>query len=660
MMMVNKHRQLYRITGWDALRQRGDRRLIAVLLGTSLLVLMLSADVASLGAPRTEYQVGVERNVQVRMRDGVHLATDVYYPVENGRRLEGKLPAVLVRTPYNKAAWGVRFTKFFAQNGYLSVAQDCRGRFESEGEFFPFVDDPADGYDTIEWLASHPWCNGKVGMHGVSYMAWVQFHAATQNPPGLVTMIPNEGPINAYHYSMRCGGALHLGLLQWILSVAKNGKEARENPAAGEAIAAMASGRTFLEWCEKIPWRRGETPLAMTPAYEDAAFKLYFENNDYTDFWRQPGLAMDEHFHNYPDIPILWCVGWYDWYPRTICDGYQKMVAMGRKNQYLLIGPWTHNRFNATIGDVNFGDQGAPVRSYDDFLDLELRWFDHWMKGDAHADVGPPAKVFMMGGGDGRRAANGRLNHGGRWTYADTWPPQNVEPVNLYLGPDHSLSRARPTRQRSSTTYTYDPRNTVSSNGRCIVAYVPKITRGFSGMGPRDQVELPTLAGHGVPGRRIAKRDDVLVFQTPPLADDVSISGNVKAKLWVSSDAPDTDFYVKLIDQYPPSDDYPEGYAFPASEGILRARYRDSWAKPALMEPGKVYPIEIALEPCANLFKAGHRVRIDVYSSSFPNFDINRNTGDPNERKWRIANNTIHHDAKHPSSIVMPVVPSAE
>ncbi|NQT17110.1 MAG: CocE/NonD family hydrolase [Planctomycetes bacterium] len=631
------------------------RRFCALAVGMGTLVLTLTIDLGLLHAERPRYEVGVQRNVQVRMRDGVHLATDVYYPVEDGRRLEGRLPAVLMRTPYDKSRWGVRFTKFFAENGYLSVAQDCRGRFASEGEFFPFVDDPNDGYDTIQWLAAHPWSNGKVGMHGVSYMAWVQFHAATRNPPGLVTMIPNEGPINAYHYSLRCGGALHLGLLQWILSVARNGNEARLDPAAARAVSAMASGRTFLEWCERIPWTRGETPLAGTPAYEDAAFKLYFEENDYTDFWRQPGLAMDEHFESFPKMPILWCVGWYDWYPRTICDGYQKMVAMGRKNQHLLVGPWTHNGFNATIGDVNFGDRDAPVRSYDDFLELELRWFDRWLKGDATADVGPPTQVFMMGGGDGRRAANGRLNHGGRWTYGDVWPPTGAVPTSFYLGPNHTLSKAKPDAKRASTSYAYDPRNTVSSNGRCIVAYAPKLTRGFSGMGPRDQVELATLPGHGVPGRRIAERDDVVVFQTPPLADDVSISGNVTAKLWVSSDAPDTDFYVKLIDMQPPSDDYPHGYAFPASEGILRARYRESWEKPTLMNSGEIYPIEIALQPCVNRFLAGHRIRLDVYSSSFPNFDINRNTGDPNDRTCRIANNTIHHDASHPSHIMLPL-----
>jgi len=624
-------------------------------------VLLSACGIGSTEAAQpAKYEVGVDRNVRVCMRDGVHLATDVYYPMQDGRPLPGKRPAVLMRTPYDKTRWGVRYTRFFAEQGYLSVAQDCRGRFESEGEFFPFVDDPEDGYDTIEWLARHPMCNGKVGMHGVSYMGWVQFHAATQHPPSLVTMIPHDGPTNAYHYSLRSGGALHLGLLQWILSVARNGKEAQADPAAARAIAGMGSGRAFLEWCDRIPWQRGQTPLRLTPTYEDAAMKLYFENYEYNDFWRQPGLGMSEYFDDFPDMPILWVVGWYDWYPRTISDGYQTMVAMGRKNQHFLCGPWTHNNFRPAAGDVHFGTRGAKVRTYDDFLQVELAWFDRWLKGDTEADLDSPVSVFVMGGGDGTRADDGRLNHGGTWHYGNAWPPEGVRPTSFHLHAGGVLATSEPAEPTASTTYTYDPRNTVSSNGRCIIAYAPEITRGFGGMGPRDQIELPTLPGHGTPGRPIAERPDVLVFQTPPLPDDVRIAGDVKAVLWVSSDAPDTDFYVKLVDVYPPSDDYPNGYAFPVSEGMLRARYRESWESPVAMQPGEVYRIEFPLEPTASLFQAGHRIRVDVTSSSFPNFDVNRNTGDPNGRTSRVARNTIHHDAAHPSAIVLPIWPIGE
>ena len=468
-------------------------------------------------------------------------------------------------------------------------------------------------------------------------------------------MIPMHGPTNAYHYSMRSGGALHLGLLRWILSVAATSQEAARDPEAARAIGAMMGPKSFLEWATQIPWQRGKTPLARLPQYEDAAFQLYFENNDYTAFWRQPGLAMDEYFRSFPDMPILWVTSWFDWYPRTISDGYQAMVKLGRRNQYLCIGPWTHNNFNSMVGDVNFGSQGGGIASYDDFLRLELAWFDHWMKGRQDADLGPPVRVFMMGGGDGRRAANGRLNHGGRWLGADRWPPKGTQPTPYYLHEGGHLSPQKPAQAQSSRTYRYDPRNTVSSNGRCIIAYGPAAGLGFGGMGPRDQIELETLPGHGTPGKPIAQRPDVLVYQTAPLPADVCIAGNIMVHLHVASDAPDTDFFVKLLDVYAPSKDYPTGYAFPVSEGILRARYRDSFEKPELMKPGENYLLRFPLEPSANRFMAGHCIRVDICSSNFPNFDIQPNTGNPQDRQTRVAANTVYHEAGRTSFIDLPV-----
>lgn len=612
----------------------------------------VTSQAAAESSPPT-FQVKIERDVQVRMRDGIRLTTDLYIPVRDGRPLEGKVPAVLQRTPYNKTGLA-RMATFFAQHGYLSVIQDCRGRFGSEGDFTPFVNEPKDGHDTIVWLANHPACNGKVGMYGCSYMAWVQFQAATQKPAGLVTMIPYEGPTNAYQFSMRVGGALHLGLLRWVLQVAATSKEARDDPAAAQAVQSMLPGPDFLRWADRIPWRRGQTPLSRLPRYEDAAFRLYFDNPDYNEFWRQPGLGMDEYFPSFPDMPILWVVGWYDWYPRTICEGYQKMVRLKRHNQYLLVGPWTHNNFNPACGEVNFGDGGGSLHTYDDFLNLELQWFNRWLKDDRMVTLGEPVKAFVMGGGDGK-SHDGRMNHGGRWHEGAAWPPADVIDTEFFLREEGLLSREKPARQDSSTTFTYDPRNTVSSNGRCIISYGPALKLGFAGMGPRDQVELETLPGHGMPGMPIASRPDVLVFQTPPLESDLAIAGQIKGVLSVSSDAPDTDFFVKLIDNYPASADYPKGFAFPVSEGILRARYRNGFASPSLLKPGQVYRLEIPLEPSANVFKAGHRIRVDICSSNFPNFDINRNTGDPNGRTWRVAHNTVWHAAPHPSALVLPL-----
>ena len=603
--------------------------------------------------PKT-YDVVVQRDVMVTMRDGVKLATDVYLPAAGGEPAAGEYPALLMRTAYNKESWGPDIVRFFAQHGYVSVTQDCRGRYKSEGRFFPWVDDPQDGYDTIEWIARHPRCNGRVGMHGPSHMAWVQFHAATQTPPHLVAMAPFQGPINAYKYSMRCGGALHLGLLKWVVQQAATAQNASRDPAATEAVREMAGDSSFLQWAARIPWQRGKTPLAAFPQYEDAAFQLYLENNDYNEFWRQPGLAMDEYFDRFPQMPILWITSWFDWYPRTINDGYQAMIAMGRKDQFLIIGPWTHWNFNYTVGDVNF-PQRDGIGSRQEFLDFELAWFDRHLKGLAGIDLGPPVQVYVMGGGDGGRAANGHLNHGGFWYRGDAWPPKGVELTRYYLGSGGRLSRDEPRESGSSSSYVYDPQNTVSSNGRCIISYGPAAGRGFAGMGPRDQVELATLPGHGTPGRRITERPDVLAFQTLPLSRDVIIAGEIKVVLWVSSDAPDTDFYVKLVDMHPASDDYPQGYGFPVSEGIMRARYREGFEKPRLMERGESYRLEFPLEPAANRFLAGHRIQIYVASSNFPNFDINRNTGDPTGHDSRLARNLIHHDAERPSHVELPL-----
>ena len=596
----------------------------------------------------------VARDVMVPMRDGVRLATDIYFPGKVASQRTGTFPAVLDRTPYNKRGGGDT-ASFFARHGYMSVVQDCRGRYGSEGVFFPFIDDPEDGYDTIQWIADHPSCNGKVGMYGCSYDAWVQFHAATRNPPALATMIPFEGPINAWHYSMREGGALHLGLLNWAVRMSTTSQEARANPAIAEAIRPMsADGRQFLEWASRIPWRRGQTPLAMVPQYEDVVFQLYFENNDYSEFWRQPGFAMDEYFDSFPDMPILWMVGWFDWYPRTIIDGFQKMVKMNRKHQHLLVGPWTHGNCKPSCGDVHFGPEGG-LHFHEDFLQLYLAWFNRWLKEDTMVDVGGAVRMFRMGGGDGSRDRDGLLQHGGKWFSVDGWPPEGSRATPYYIHENGTLSTETPSAENASTTYTYDPRDTVSSNGRCIVPYGPMKEGWFKGMGPRDQIEIETLPGHGIPGMPIASRPDVLVFQTAPLDADVSIAGNIEGILWISSDAPDTDFFLKLLDVYSSSLDYPNGYALPVSEGILRVRYRDSFERPCPMEPGTVYRIEIDLQPSANLFRAGHRIRLDICSSNFPNYDINRNTGDPDDRSWRIAQNTVYHEAGRGSFVQLPI-----
>jgi hypothetical protein len=592
------------------------------------------------------------------MRDGVRLATDIYMPAdENGVAASGGRPVVLARTPYDKTCeQESRDAAFFAKHGYVAVVQDCRGRFSSEGVFRPFRDEALDGADTLEWLGTQPFCNGRVGTHGCSYGAWVQLQMATQGSPMLRTMIPHTGPSNAYYYSMHVGGTRTLGLLRWHLEVACDSQEAQRNPRIADAIRPMLTPEGFLRWAAEVPWQRGTTPLASAPAYEDSAFQFYFEHDDYRAFWRDPALAMDEYFDAFPVMPILWITGWYEVYARSIFAGFAEMVERKRPHQYLLAGPWTHNNFDAWNGDANYGVSAGTVPVLDATpLGFKLRWFNRWLK-DRDDDLGSEVKLFVMGGGDGRRGSGGRLNHGGQWLTGTGLPLEGTLRQSFYLHGDGTLSDQAALEPEASTTYLYDPRRSLYSDGRCEIAYGPASESGFTGMGPFDQIQIATLPGHNMVGLPVAARRDVVVFQTPPLICDLMVAGEICAVLYVSSDAPDTDFFVKLIDVYPPTDDYPAGYAFPVTDGILRARYREGFESATMMSPGEVYKLTIPVQPAGNVFKAGHRLRLDIASSSFPNFDINQNSGDPENRVWRIAQNTIHHDSVRASRIELPIV----
>jgi len=588
------------------------------------------------------YEVVVEKDVFVTMRDGVRLATDLYLPAENDEPLPWRSPAVLTRTAYDKSNYAPR-ASFFASHGYLSVVQDVRGTFGAEGEFYPFINEADDGYDTFTWLMGHERCNGKIGMYGCSYMAWTQLAVATQNPPGLACMIPFGVAIDTFHHYAYPDGGLQLGIISWIIFDAwRRSREAREDPD----LLAKIESIDFVKLAAQMPWRRGETVLALSPRFEDIVF-TYLENRTYTDFWQGPGQAFDLYFEEFPNIPILWVSGWYDGYARSACEGYLKMCALGREgNQYLLNGPWVHNQMSGnTCGDVDFGPNADVSRN-----GIQLVWFDHWLKGDEQAAIGARVRAFIMGGGSGKKTAEGRLHHGGAWWHGDDWPPHAEHYIPYYLHASGGLSPEKPAEPQASATYTHNPADPVPS------VAVPWQFRGHSPRGPADQVEPTELLGNCTPGRLLADRPDVCVFQTEPLASPVRVLGPLRARLFVSSDAPDTDFAAKLIDVHPPNEDYSNGYALTVCEGLLRMRYRETDVDMTLMEPGRIYEIEIECFPAANLFAAGHRIRLDIASSNFPRYGINRNTGAPDRPEKRIARNTIHHDAEHPSRVMLPVL----
>jgi putative CocE/NonD family hydrolase len=342
-------------------------------------------------------------------------------------------------------------------------------------------------------------------------------------------------------------------------------------------------------------------------------------------------------------------------YSRTATDNYVGLNKAGRA-QRLIMGPWTHGgRSTSHAGDVEFG----PAATIDadgggEFFTQRLKWFDRHLKGSPLKAAEPAVRLFVMGGGDGHKSAEGRLNHGGAWRSEAAWPIPDRRETAFYLGADGGLRTQKPTADAAALTYDFDPSNPVPTIGGAVTSGEP-LMRG----GGFDQREAEDVYGSREPFLPLEARPDVLVFQTEPLPEDVEVTGPITAELWISSDAMDTDFVVKLVDLYPPSADYPAGYALNLTDGILRCRYRDSWETPTMMTPGQVYRIKVEAFPTSNLFKKGHRIRLDVSSSNFPKFDVNPNTGAPEGvgLTRHVARNTVHVDATRPSHVVLPIIP---
>ena len=623
---------------------------------------------------KPEYGVMVLEDVMVPMRDGVGLATDVYFPTDGGKPLEGPLPIILERTPYNKRAPDrvEKNCRYFAKRGYIFVMQDCRACYQSEGVFGFFWQEGPDGYDTMRWLVEQTWCNGKIGTTGTSYAGWTQNSLAVQDPPGLTCMWVNEGASNGYTSTLRQGGALELRFLTWLYWHAGTNSNAllKSDPAAARAL----DGSDTREILKRLPIKKGQTPLAHAPAYERLAIQL-LTRGDYDDLWKDPSVNFELHWDQFADVPTVFSSAWYDSYTRANLENFVGLSQRKRGPYRLLMGPWTHGDGTMAFthsGGIDLGRE-API----DYNEERLRWFDHWLKGlDNGVEGDPTVRIFVMGGGDGRMNREGRLNHGGRWRDEQEWPLSHAGSVSYHLHGDGSLRIDAPEEQSSSTTYQFDPNDPVPSVGGNISSLatlrpVPDFIADSSLLPQGSRVEQIVTAGgwdqrerEDVYGARppfnapLSARHDVLVFQTEHLECDVEVTGPIEVKLWVSSDAPDTDFTAKLIDVYPPNEDYPDGFALNISDSIFRMRYRDSWERPSPMGPGEIYPVTIVLYPTSNVFAKGHRIRLDVSSSNFPRFDANPNTGEPLGRNThtRAALNTVHHDADHPSHVVISVV----
>jgi len=606
-------------------------------------------------------------DVMVTMRDGVRLATDVYVPATTGSAAAGKHPVILERTPYNKTAPSrsertptnptplgrAEVAAFFARRGYAVVYQDCRGRYRSEGEFVKYLSDGNDGYDTCAWIVKQPWCNGRIATMGLSYAAHTQGALGSAGAPGVVAMFLDSGGFsNAYQDGIRQGGAFELKQATWAFNQALESPELQRDPAKLAAMKAI----DIRDWFRRMPWKRGNSPVTLAPEYESYLFEQW-EHGVFDDYWKQLGIYGEGFYDQYVDAAMVHMSSWFDAYTRTATDNYIGLSKRKRGPVRLIMGPWTHGDRQLTyVGDVDFGpDATIDGNVASDFLTLRLRWFDRWLKGTKNGvDAEPKVRIFVMGGGSGRRNAAGRLEHGGRWRAEHDWPIPDTRWTPYYFGRDGSLSAAKPSTPDAWREYRFDPAHPVPTIGGTVTSGQPVMVGGAF-----DQREGPRFFGSTEPYRALAERQDVLVFQTPALEADVEVTGPIAANLFISSDCPDTDFTIKLVDVHPPNADYPEGFAMNVADGILRVRYRDSWEKPSLMTPGTVYRIQVTAFPTSNLFVRGHRIRVDVSSSNFPHFDVNPNTGEPEARatSLRIATNRVYLDASRPSHIILPIIP---
>ncbi|MFO1482801.1 MAG: CocE/NonD family hydrolase [Verrucomicrobiaceae bacterium] len=598
-------------------------------------ILFVAALAAAFCLHAQEPAVQVEKNVMVAMRDGVKLATDIYKP-EN---LGGKLPVILTRTPYNKDG-SKKHGEYFATHGYIFIAQDTRGRYGSEGVWHWMTDDGVDGVDCAKWIIEQPWSDGQIGMLGTSYVGGTQHAMALAKAPGLATVIPVDAVSNCGVQSMRNAGAFEMRFWNWIMLNGGKGSNAAQDPGTGAVLKEMADNR--LTYITHLPLRRGTTPLKLAPEYEDWLVNAMRHGaND--NFWRQNNII--DHASDYKDIPVYLVGGWYDSWGGNTTANFRALTPALKSDVYLIMGPWIHGQqAKSGHGMVDFG----PSAAITDELAWRLSWYDHVMK----AKPSPFAKkvrYFTMGTGDGHKTDKGLLYRGGEWHDTDSWPPAGTTNVSFYFGSDGVLAKEK---QSGKSSYTFDPRNPVPTIGGNISS-----GDGIMLQGAWDQRGGPHVWNWQQP-LPLSSRNDVLVFQTGPLTEDVEVTGELEVKLWVSSDCVDADFTAKLLDVHPASKDWPGGFDLNIADGICRARFRDSLKEEKLMEPGTIYPLTVRLYPTSNVFKKGHRIRVDISSSNFPRFDVNPNTGEPlqQHRRMKSAINTIHHDGKHPSHIVLPVM----
>ena len=475
-----------------------------------------------------------------------------------------------------------------------------------------------------------------------SYSGLTQLAIGVENPPGLTAQFIREMWDNSFKTGNYVGGAFHMRRIGWIVGQAPVSQEAARDGTVRTALERMRG--ELLSWIERFPlaFRRGQSPLALVPNYEDYLAGI-IENNRYGPFWHRWGLDIERYWDQYADVPVYWLGGWYDIYSARTPGQYATMTRLKKSPQKLIVGPWLHgptNMESSSAGAVEFGPRAAVA-----FDLLVLRWYDQILKGvETGVLEEPPIRIFVMGGGDGHRTPEGRIFHGGEWRFEEEWPLARARNTPFYFQGDGTLS-TEAAGASPPTLYLHDPDDPVPTVGGVDAFAYEK------GAGAFDQ--------RGADGLPLRLRRDVVVFQTPPLEEGLEVTGPVMVKLYASSSAIDTDFTAKLVDVYPPSPDWPEGFEMNLSDGILRASYRESLTDPTPLEPGRIYELTIEVPPVSNVFQRGHRIRVDIASSNFPRFDVNPGTGDHpwERRRYLKAENRIYHDREHPSHVILPVIP---
>ena len=572
----------------------------------------------------------VETDVPIPMRDGTTLYADIYRP--DG---PGPFPVILQRTTYDKTAplsLNPLDPLKSARNGYTVVIQDTRGRYSSEGEFYCFRDEITDGYDTVEWAASQPWSSGKVGMYGASYVGATQWLAALARPPHLTAIVPNVTASNYHEGWTYQGGAFELGFnMSWTLGSLTLAN--LRNISSRKTIPPDGSQK-LIQAVDSMESSFRSLPLKEFSHLKDGLADYYYDwlaHPDYDYYWKQ--LCIEEN-HSRLSVPAYNIGGWYDIFLGGTIRNYLGMkkeasTEDARSGQRLLIGPWLHGAKGSSLVGSHYFGVAADALAID--LDgIHFKWFDYWLKGINNGVMDePPVRIFVMGDNV--------------WRHEQEWPLARAQASRYYF---HSQGRAnslngngglstQPPGEEAPDVFLYNPSDPVPTRGGglCCNPY-------FMANGAFEQGEIES-------------REDVLVYSTPPLEREVEVTGPITVTLWATTSATDTDFTAKLVDVWE------HGCARNLTDGIIRARYRESTSSPRLVEPGRVYEYTIDLWATSNVFKQSHRIRVEVSSSNFPRFDRNPNTGKliAEEGELKPALQTILHDSQHPSHITLPMVP---